>query len=605
MCLLCFFFKNHLYRHVGLAKVSKKPVDNNESSDSSDTEKPSKPVAKPAKAVLGKAASKVTQPKPTSGKAPPSKAPPPKAAAAAGSSEESSEESSEDESSEDAPAKPVSAKPSAKVSTVTAESSDEESSEEESSEDAPAKPVSAKPAAKVSTVTKPTLTSPATAKGSSVKAGAKSKSSSSEDSSEESSDEDSGKAPSTSKPVAKNTLSRKESSDSEESSDPEPGVKVAKKENSSESEDSASDSEDSEEDEDVDMADASTAPALVPTNGLIIFIRLTRFLIVFYLHTGKRKADTETAAPLKKTKLANGDGVPPDNTDKDTSATTVFVGHLSWNVDSDWLKSEFEECGEIVSARVQMDRNTGKSRGFAYVEFSDPASVEKALKLSGKEIDGRAVNVDRSTSNKSSGAGNTNEQRRAAFGDKTSPPSTVLFVGNLSWGADENSLWDMFAEYGDVKSVRVPTDRESGKAKGFAYVEFSDIEASKKAFTGAQGVELQGRNLRLDYSQPREDGGGGRGGARGGRGFDRGSGGGRGGFGGGRGGFGGGRGGGRGGFGGGRGGFGGGRGGFDGGRVSTWAIRNAISLLTIYPGWARRTRPWRRRTDWRHNIIRR
>ncbi|KAI9466569.1 hypothetical protein BJY52DRAFT_829 [Lactarius psammicola] len=317
------------------------------------------------------------------------------------------------------------------------------------------------------------------------------------------------------------------------------------------------------------MADASTASALVPTNG-------------------KRKADTETAAPLKKKRLANGDAAPPDNTDKDTSSTTVFVGRLSWNVDNDWLKSEFEACGEVVAARVQMDRNSGKSRGFAYVEFSDPASVEKALELSGKEIDGRPINVDRSTSNKSGGAGNPNEQRRAAFGDKTSPPSTVLFVGNLPWSADENSLWDVFAEYGDVKSVRVPTDRESGKVKGFAYVEFSDIEASKKAFSGVQGMELQGRALRLDYSQPREGGDGGRGGARGGRGFGRG--GGRGGFdggrGGGRGGFDGGRGGWRGGFDGGRG---GGRGGFDGGR---WTRR---------PG----TRPWwRRRTDRRHSAFR-
>jgi nucleolin len=289
------------------------------------------------------------------------------------------------------------------------------------------------------------------------------------------------------------------------------------------------------------------------------------------IYTGKRKADAETAAPPKKKKLANGDAVPADNAEKDTSSTTVFVGRLSWNVDNDWLKSEFEECGEVVSARVQMDRNTGKSRGFGYVEFADPASVDKALALSGKEIDGRPINVDRSTNNKSSGAGNPNEQRRAAFGDKTSPPSSVLFVGNLSWSADENSLWDVFAEYGDVKSVRVPTDRESGKVKGFAYVEFSDIEASKKAFSGAQGMELQGRNLRLDYSQPREGGdrgGRGGGGGRGGRGF----GGGRGGFGGGSGGFGGGRGG----FGGGRGGFDGGRGGFDGGRVSIRAIPNAL-----------------------------
>ena len=252
---------------------------------------------------------------------------------------------------------------------------------------------------------------------------------------------------------------------------------------------------------------------------------------------GKRKAEAEAVAPLKKKKLANGESVVAD----DPSSTTVFVGRLSWNVDNDWLKSEFEECGEVVGARVQMDRNTGKSRGFAYVEFADPASVEKALELSGKEIDGRPINVDRSTNNKASGGGsNPNEARRAAFGDNIKPPSSVLFVGNMSWDATEDSLWDVFAEYGDVKSVRVPTDRDSGKMKGFGYVEFFDIEIAKKAFEGAQGMDLLGRNLRLDYSQPREDGGGGRGGQRGGgRGF------------------------------GGRGfGRGGGRGGFDGGRVS-------------------------------------
>ena len=269
--------------------------------------------------------------------------------------------------------------------------------------------------------------------------------------------------------------------------------------------------------------------------------------------SGKRKAEAEAAAPLKKKKLANGDDAVPD----DTNSRTVFVGRLSWNVDSDWLKTEFEECGEVVAARVQMDRNTGKSRGFAYVEFADPASVEKALQFSGREIDNRPINVDRSTNNKASGgAGNPNEARRAAFGDKINPPSSVLFVGNLSWDATEESIWDVFAEHGDVKGVRLPTDRDSGKMKGYGYVEFFDIETAKKAFEATQGMELFGRNMRLDYSQPRDDGGGARGGQRGGgRGFGRG---------GGRGGFDGGRGGGRGGFGG----RGGGRGGFDGGRVS-------------------------------------
>jgi nucleolin len=248
-------------------------------------------------------------------------------------------------------------------------------------------------------------------------------------------------------------------------------------------------------------------------------------------------------------KFAEGDAAPVSNSaEKETSSTTVFVGRLSWNVDNDWLKSEFEECGEVVSARVQMDRNTGRSRGFAYVEFAEPASVEKALKLSGKEIDGRPINVDRSSNNKPpGGAANTNDARRAAYGDKTSPPSAVLFVGNLSWSATEDSLWEMFGEYGDVKSVRLPTDRESGKIKGFGYVEFFDIEVAKKAFQGVQNMEFLGRNLRLDYSQPRDEngGGGGRGFGRGGSGF-------------------------------GRGGSRGGRGGFDGGRVSNRVVLHLV-----------------------------
>lgn len=282
-------------------------------------------------------------------------------------------------------------------------------------------------------------------------------------------------------------------------------------------------------------------------------------IIIFHVLSGKRKADAEVAAPPKKTKLANGDAAAVTN---DSSSMTVFVGRLSWNVDNDWLKSEFEECGEVIAARVQTDRNTGKSRGFGYVEFADPTSVEKALQFSGKEIDGRPINVDRSTSNKTSGgASNPNDARRAAYGDKVSPPSSVLFVGNLSFDASENSLWDVFAEYGDVKGVRLPTDRDSGRMKGYGYIEFFDIETAKKAFEGTQGMELLGRTLRIDYSQPREGGDSARGGQRGGgRGFARG--GGRGGFDGGRGSF-------------GRGGF--GRGGFDGGRVS---IR--LSFLSLF-----------------------
>ena len=191
------------------------------------------------------------------------------------------------------------------------------------------------------------------------------------------------------------------------------------------------------------------------------------------------------------------------------------MGRLSWNVDNDWLASEFADCGEVVNARVQMDRNTGKSRGFGYVEFKTAEAVESALKLNGKEIDGRPVNIDKSHGVDKS---TSRDNRAKTFGDSTSPPTSTLFVGNLSYDATEDALWEVFAEYGEVKSIRVPTDRETGKVKGFGYVEFTDLESSKKALEALNGQDIAGRNVRLDYSQPRDDSGGSRGG-RGGGGF--------------------------------------------------------------------------------------
>ena len=233
--------------------------------------------------------------------------------------------------------------------------------------------------------------------------------------------------------------------------------------------------------------------------------------MLILMSAGKRKAEEDAPAPAKKVKIANGDAAPAEG---GSETKTVFVGRLSWNVDNDWLAQEFAECGEVVSARVQMDRNTGRSRGFGYVTFATTEAVEAALKLSGKEIDGRPINVDKSEEKDKSVV---RQSRAEKFGDTPNEPSAVLFVGNLSWDWTEDGLWEVFGAYGDVKSVRLPTNPETGKPKGFGYVEFTDIEAAKKAYEGVSGTEIDGRPVRLDYSQPRDNNGGGRGGRGGGR----------------------------------------------------------------------------------------
>jgi len=73
----------------------------------------------------------------------------------------------------------------------------------------------------------------------------------------------------------------------------------------------------------------------------------------------------------------------------------LFVGNLPWSTDDQGLQTMFEEFGEIVSARVITDRESGRSRGFGFVEFADEAAAQAAVDgINGKEIDGRAINVD-------------------------------------------------------------------------------------------------------------------------------------------------------------------------------------------------------------------
>lgn len=132
-----------------------------------------------------------------------------------------------------------------------------------------------------------------------------------------------------------------------------------------------------------------------------------------------------------------------------------------------------------------------------------------------------------------------------------------LYVGNLSYSVDSSELEQLFGQYGQVTSAQIISDRETGRSKGFGFIEMANDDEAESAINALNGQQHGGRALTVNEARPREDrGGGGGGGGRGGYGGS-GGGGGRGGYGGGGGG------GGRGGYGGGGGG--GGRGGYGGG----------------------------------------
>jgi RNA recognition motif-containing protein len=88
-----------------------------------------------------------------------------------------------------------------------------------------------------------------------------------------------------------------------------------------------------------------------------------------------------------------------------------------------------------------------------------------------------------------------------------------IYVGNLSYQVTEEDLKRAFAEYGTVGRVQLPTDRETGRPRGFAFVEMESEADEAKAIESLDGAEWMGRDLRVNKAKPKEDRGSSRGGS--------------------------------------------------------------------------------------------
>ena len=87
-----------------------------------------------------------------------------------------------------------------------------------------------------------------------------------------------------------------------------------------------------------------------------------------------------------------------------------------------------------------------------------------------------------------------------------------IFVGNLNFAATDSSVRAMFEQYGTVDRVHMVTDRDTGRSRGFAFVEMSNAEEGNRAIAGLNGVDCDGRALNVNEARPKNEGGGGGGG---------------------------------------------------------------------------------------------
>merc|ERR1712086_1142419 len=186
----------------------------------------------------------------------------------------------------------------------------------------------------------------------------------------------------------------------------------------------------------------------------------------------------------------------------------LFVGSLSFDTDEDGLREFFSDCGVIEDVFLPTDRYSGRKRGFGFVTFADANAAAAGVAKDQMDLDGRTLTVNVAESPKPNKEREPKPQREYADQASAGPaqPQLKCFVGNLSWDTSEETVANFFKDCGQTTDVYFPTDRD-GRPRGFGFITFAELGGSAAA-VALNGVELDGRGLRINYEQPKGKGGG-------------------------------------------------------------------------------------------------
>lgn len=178
-------------------------------------------------------------------------------------------------------------------------------------------------------------------------------------------------------------------------------------------------------------------------------------------------------------------------------AGKVYVGGLNFSTTSEALKAHFEQFGQISDCVVMTDRDLGRSRGFGFVTFEDPGSVNAAITMPTQQLDGRNVTVKKATREGSRQGGGA-EPQGVEFN------VVKVFVGGLPPSVDYDKLTGYFEKYGSIEDAVVMIDPGTQRSRGFGFVTFTDSSSVEACMQNYNSNEIDGKWIEVKRCIPQD-----------------------------------------------------------------------------------------------------
>ncbi|XP_021181814.1 heterogeneous nuclear ribonucleoprotein 27C isoform X1 [Helicoverpa armigera] len=171
----------------------------------------------------------------------------------------------------------------------------------------------------------------------------------------------------------------------------------------------------------------------------------------------------------------------------------LFVGGLSWETSQENLQRYFSRYGDVIDCVVMKNSESGRSRGFGFVTFAEPALVNVVLQNGPHQLDGRTIDP------KPCNPRTLQKPKRGGGYPK-------VFLGGLPSNVTETDLRVFFGRYGKVMEVVIMYDQEKKKSRGFGFLSFED-EISVERVTQEHFINLNGKQVEIKRAEPRDGSG--------------------------------------------------------------------------------------------------